>query len=186
MPRTDQLIRPWWLLPVGRVAPLWWLAIAAGLIWIEYLVGPDFEFPVLYVIPVCLAAWYSGRRPSMALALTIPAAHILFLLTAWAPIDSFGTRALATLFRGSVIFVMGQWIARLAEHERVLERHVQRLEGLLPICAFCKSIRTEAGVWEPLEAYISTRSEAQFSHGLCPPCGRRHYPGMVDDEPAAS
>ena len=50
-----------------------------------------------------------------------------------------------------------------------------KLEGLLPICSVCKSIRNEAGKWESLEAFISERSDADFSHGLCPECLRRHY-----------
>jgi hypothetical protein len=69
-------------------------------------------------------------------------------------------------------------VARLAEHERALERYVGRLEGLLPICAFCKSIRNEAGRWEPLESYIETHSHAEFSHGFCPACAHQHYPRL--------
>jgi hypothetical protein len=57
------------------------------------------------------------------------------------------------------------------------------LEGILPICSFCKKIRTVDGRWEQLESYISAHSEAQFSHGLCEPCARKHYPEMRADEP---
>lgn len=166
--RRNQLAAPWWLLPLGRVHPLWWIGIGAGWIGIDYLAGPSAQFPVLYVIPVSLAAWYSGRRPALALAAAIPLAHVLLL----------GAPIAATIFRAAVVLVMALWFARLSEHERELDRHVQRLEGLLPICCFCKSIRTEAGVWEPLEVYISERSEAQFSHGFCPRCGQEHYPEM--------
>lgn len=73
------------------------------------------------------------------------------------------------------------WIAfaRLAEFERSLERRVKVLEGLLPICSFCKNIRNEAGEWERLEKYISLRSEAEFSHGICPSCNEKHYAGVT-------
>jgi hypothetical protein len=80
-----------------------------------------------------------------------------------------------TIFRGVVIAVMALWFARLSEHERSLHRYVLKLEGLLPICSFCKSIRNEAGDWEPLEAFISTRSKAQFSHCFCANCLQRQY-----------
>jgi PAS domain S-box-containing protein len=53
---------------------------------------------------------------------------------------------------------------------------VKILQGLLPICAGCKKIRSEAGIWTPLETYISERSEADFSHGICPECLARLYP----------
>jgi hypothetical protein len=53
---------------------------------------------------------------------------------------------------------------------------VKRLQGLLPICMHCKKIRDEEGAWQPLEKYISTRTDARFSHGLCPTCLEQHYP----------
>jgi hypothetical protein len=83
--------------------------------------------------------------------------------------------ATMTVARGAVILVMALWFARLAEHERQLLRYVVKLEGLLRICSVCKSIRNEQDVWEPLEAFISDRSDADFTHGLCPRCVARHY-----------
>jgi PAS domain S-box-containing protein len=53
---------------------------------------------------------------------------------------------------------------------------VTALSGMLPICMHCKQIRNDAGYWEQIEAYISSRSEAQFSHGICPTCMAKHYP----------
>ena len=44
------------------------------------------------------------------------------------------------------------------------------LRGLLPICASCKKIRDDRGAWQPMEHYISTRSDADFTHGYCPSC----------------
>ncbi len=53
---------------------------------------------------------------------------------------------------------------------------IKTLEGILPICANCKKIRDESGEWQSLERYIGDRSNAVFSHGLCPDCARRLYP----------
>lgn len=50
------------------------------------------------------------------------------------------------------------------------------LHGLLPICAHCKHIRNDGGYWKSVEDYISTHSEASFSHGICPECIKSHYP----------
>tara|TARA_R110001592_G_scaffold15392_6_gene67150 strand:- start:573 stop:1508 length:936 start_codon:yes stop_codon:yes gene_type:complete len=55
---------------------------------------------------------------------------------------------------------------------------VQRLSGLLPICASCKRIRDDEGYWETVEAYITAHSSAHFSHGICPDCRERLYPDL--------
>lgn len=59
---------------------------------------------------------------------------------------------------------------RVAERILGLQEHVKRLEGLLPICSYCKKIRDEGEVWVPLERYIAARTDAFFSHGICPDC----------------
>ena len=57
------------------------------------------------------------------------------------------------------------------EAERAeLIREVKTLGGLLPICAWCKRIRDDKGYWNQLEAYISSHSDAEFTHGICPDC----------------
>jgi hypothetical protein len=50
---------------------------------------------------------------------------------------------------------------------------VKRLQGLLPICSYCKRIRDDQNYWQQLETYLSEHSEAVFSHGLCPECYSR-------------
>ncbi len=52
---------------------------------------------------------------------------------------------------------------------------VKVLRGLLPICAGCKKIRDDDGLWNALEVFIDARSEAEFSHGMCPDCVERFY-----------
>jgi PAS domain S-box-containing protein len=76
-------------------------------------------------------------------------------------------------------------VTPLREREAALEQalrernlalaEVQTLRGLLPTCAFCKAIRDENGEWLPMEIYIGKHSQAKFSHGLCPKCGKKHY-----------
>ena len=56
---------------------------------------------------------------------------------------------------------------------------VRKLGGLLPICAACKKIRDDQGYWNQIEAFITDRSEAKFSHGICPDCAERLYPGQI-------
>lgn len=56
-----------------------------------------------------------------------------------------------------------------------LLRRIRMLEGLLPVCAFCKKVRC-GGRWIPIEEYVTDHSQARFSHGYCPECIRIHYP----------
>lgn len=61
---------------------------------------------------------------------------------------------------------------RVRELEEALTR-VQLLQGLLPICSYCKKIRNDQNYWQQVEAYISEHSGAVFSHGICPDCFER-------------
>jgi sigma-B regulation protein RsbU (phosphoserine phosphatase) len=58
---------------------------------------------------------------------------------------------------------------RVSQLEAAISQ-VQELEGLLPICMYCKKIRNDKNSWEQMESYISAHSKANFSHGLCPSC----------------
>jgi len=62
--------------------------------------------------------------------------------------------------------------SRLMVAERIvhLQDRVKRLEGILPTCMYCKKIRDERDRWVNIEHYITQRSEALFSHGVCPDC----------------
>ena len=60
----------------------------------------------------------------------------------------------------------------LAELREALAK-VKTLSGLLPICAWCKSVRGDQGYWEKIETYISNHTDASFTHGLCPGCEKK-------------
>jgi len=47
---------------------------------------------------------------------------------------------------------------------------IKTLQGIIPICMYCKKIKNDAGAWDKLEAYIEEHSDADFSHGICPEC----------------
>jgi PAS domain S-box-containing protein len=70
------------------------------------------------------------------------------------------------------------------ERERIISElqialaDVKTLSGLLPICSSCKKIRDDKGYWSQIEVYIKNHSDADFSHGLCPDCVEKLYPGM--------
>jgi CheY-like chemotaxis protein len=57
---------------------------------------------------------------------------------------------------------------------------VQQLQGLLPICAYCKSIRNDQNYWQQVEHYLAAHSDLRFSHGICPNCFRTHVQPQLD------
>ncbi len=63
-------------------------------------------------------------------------------------------------------------------------KEIKTLEGLLPICSACHKIRTPDNNWHVLEKYISDRTEAVFTHSVCPECARRLYPDMFRESSA--
>jgi phosphoserine phosphatase RsbU/P len=62
---------------------------------------------------------------------------------------------------------------RVEEMEKALAQ-VRRLEGLLPICSYCKRIRNEQDYWERVDNYISQHANVRFSHNICPECYEKH------------
>ena len=63
----------------------------------------------------------------------------------------------------------------IVELEKALAE-IKTLSGLLPICSSCKSVCDDQGYWSQIETYIHERSDAQFSHSLCPTCLKQLYP----------
>ena len=82
--------------------------------------------------------------------------------------------------------VLGRSIRYAIERQKLLNKlkdaldHVKTLSGLLPICSNCHKIRDDQGYWERVESYISKRSEATFTHSICPDCVRKLYPDYAD------
>ena len=76
---------------------------------------------------------------------------------------------------------------KLSELQEAM-KHIKKLEGIVPICANCKKMLTEGGnpkspnAWVSLEEYISERTDASFSHGLCPECIKKMYGDRLKDK----
>ena len=59
--------------------------------------------------------------------------------------------------------------------------NVKQLQGLLPICSYCKRIRDDKNYWQQVESYIGAHTDAQFSHSYCPDCFNRHVKPQLDE-----
>ena len=80
-----------------------------------------------------------------------------------------------------ILALQEQLTLKIAALEETLAS-VKQLKGLLPMCSYCKRIRSDDDYWQQVEAYISEHSDAEFSHGICPPC----YEVAVQDFGATS
>src|SRR5579864_5518172 len=113
---SARLSRPWWLLPLGHLDARWWWPVGCALVVLDYALGPDPEFPVLYAAAVIGAAWYSGRTTAMTLAIVLPLVHGL-LLALWRRPEHGAALMMTTAIRGAVVLLIGVGFGRLAHYE---------------------------------------------------------------------
>jgi len=71
---------------------------------------------------------------------------------------------------------------KVEELEQAMQ-HVKTLQGLLPICMYCKKIRDDTDSWHRVESYIEQHTEAMFTHSLCSDCRDEHFPKKKKTEP---
>lgn len=98
--------------------------------------------------------------------------------------DKFLSVTISPFPQGAIITSQDITQEKNSEKEKIeLINHLQRaldevetLRGLLPICASCKKIRDDNGYWNHIELYISQRTQADFTHTLCPECLKHYYP----------
>lgn len=158
-----------------RVRPVHWVVPLVAILALDYTTGPFVQFPILFVFPVALATAGQGRVAGMTVAVLLPILRLSFF-TRWPLHASWTLQILDTSTDVAILIVISLLIDYLVRQHR----EIQALEGLLPICSFCKRIRDDEGEWRQLETYIAARSSARFSHTFCRECGQREYPGEVD------
>jgi DNA-binding response OmpR family regulator len=83
--------------------------------------------------------------------------------------DELGARLQVGL---RVLALQESLAAQVRELAEALAR-VRQLQGLLPICTYCKRVRDDGNYWQQVEHYLAAHSELQFSHGICPACFER-------------
>ncbi len=71
----------------------------------------------------------------------------------------------------------------LADRVKMLEEaivKIKTLQGLLPICSYCKKIRNDQDYWQQIETYVAEHTQAEFTHGICPECIEKHIKGQME------
>jgi hypothetical protein len=158
-----------------------WILFGIGLVvsCFDYLAGPILFFPVLFVVPVTLMAWNCGLRTAFKFGIILCVIRFCIQQYVWGIPFTFPVAIVNAFVRLFVLLIITFLVGKLSEQTQALRARVRTLEGILPTCSFCKDIRDEEGQWHQIEAYVASRSEARFSHGVCPTCAAKHYGDIV-------
>ena len=163
-----------------RFLPGLWIALSIAVLVGDYFAGPNIQIPILFLVPVSLASWYSGRRWGLALAIAMPIVRFSYVII-WNNESVLFELAVNNIIRIAVLSLFAFFLGRTALERKALSKQICMLEGLLTVCSCCKKIQNEKEQWEPMEKYISEHSEADFSHGLCPECLEKYYSSYFKD-----
>lgn len=151
-----------------------WFSFSALVLAVDFITGPYILFPVFFVLPVMLVAWNCSFRCALVLAILLCSVRFGFHYL-WGFPWTIAAAVINTFMRCCVLVLLAWITATLASRTRSLRERIATLEGIVPICASCKDIRDESGQWHRMERYVSERSRAQFSHGVCPKCAEKLY-----------
>ena len=157
------------------------ICTAVVVLLIDYVTGKDIQFPILYVLPVGIAAWRDRNTLAYTMSIVLPFVRVGFYVP-WHATQSLHIATLNAVITVASLTLYAYLVNRTALQRKQLENKVKTLEGFLPICAWCKKIRNEKGEYEQIEQYITDRSDAQFTHALCPECAKKLYPEITKDE----
>ena len=157
------------------------ISVTAIVLAIDYFTGRVIRFPIIYVLPVSMSAWQEQKSMAYAIAIIMPLARVAFHIP-WNQVESISVAVLNAFISVLGLTFYAYLVYRIAWQTRALKTKVRVLEGILPVCASCKRIRTEQGEFELIEKYITEHSEASFSHTICPECTKKLYPELFNDE----
>ena len=157
--------------------PVVWICLGAAILVSDYFAGPNSAIPFLFLIPVVLAAQYSSRFWGITLAIVLPLTRFCFHF-AWDGPFPLSDRVLNAVIR--IVILAGA--AYLVDRVNRQAQEIKILRDILPVCMYCKKIRTTEQQWQPIETYITKHSEAQFSHTFCPDCGKKYYADLLGAE----
>ena len=159
--------------------------------------GDEFALFLLYPLPPLIFFFFEKAEAMVSVILFLCIAGILLLYPSLLGTFDYGLgvgfRFLVTLlFLAIVSYGLESSRARfsrllkISNEELILQKEnletalseIKKLGGMLPICSHCKNIRDDKGYWSRVETYIQEHSEAEFSHGICPECAKKHYPDL--------
>ena len=153
--------------------PSAWITFSLAALTLDFISGSYLTVPILYVIPVLVAAWNRGLKWALPMTVALSLTRTSFNFVWDVPL-SYSSISM-TIFRGCMLALLAFFVSREASRRRALKVSAKQLTGIVPICSFCKKVRDDKSQWQQVESYISARTEAKFSHTFCPHCAETHY-----------
>ena len=152
--------------------------VLAGLsvLLIDLLTGPFLLFPIFFVLPVSLSAWFSSTRLAYALAVLLPFGRFLIAKYIDMPAPLIFMVANALLRVGVLVF-MAFLVGRTARQTKALQ---ERFTGLVTVCAWSRTIEYQ-GEWISFEEYLKRRFNLDTSHGISPAEAQKAFPDLQPD-----
>lgn len=160
---------------MNKFLPIVWSLFAGAILLLDYATGAAVILTVLLFFPVALASWFSGRALGLALAIAAPLVRLGFHSIWITPVS-----LAAAVVNAGVVVVTFSTLAVLIDLVARQRAEIRVLKGILPTCAWCKKIGAADGQWQQMEAYISERTEAEFSHGICPECAKNNFGESIE------
>jgi hypothetical protein len=174
MPASERLKR--FLLPtLSRTSTH--LAFGAAILLLDLFASDFLLFPILFVLPVALSAWFCNARLAYALAVLLPLGRLLT--------DEFVHHSSPFVYivancaiRIAVLALLAFLISRTARQTRALE---QRVQSLVTVCAWSRTVEYE-GEWISFEKYLLRRFNVNTSHGISPAEAEKVFGTQMPDD----
>jgi hypothetical protein len=154
--------------------------LGVGVLILDLVTGPFLQFPILFVIPVTLAAWYNSARLAYALAALLPFGQLLIAAYVDNPFP-FVYIAVNCLIRIAVLVLIAFLVSRTARKTGDLQ---EQTETLIRMCAWSRSIEYQ-GQWISFEQYLKRRFNIETTHGISPAELQKLAQEIKDKTPSA-
>lgn len=154
------------------------VALGAAILLLDLLTGRFLMFPILFVIPVVLPAWFGQRRLACALAVALPLGRLAIAALVEKP-SGAGFAVANAAVRIAVLVLVALLVDRVARLTAELRR---RVDAMVTVCAWSKTVE-HRGEWLSFEEYLQRRFGVAITHGMSPAEAERVLAGLI--EPAA-
>ena len=149
--------------PVSLTKPITYVAIGALILLADLFTGRHLQFPILFVIPVAMAAWFCGPKTAYSLATSLPIGRLAIAIEVDQPSPTSYV-ILNAAIRIAVLLFIGYWVCRNARQTRGLRSQVA---GYVTMCAWSRTIEHK-GRWLSFEDYLKERFHLDTTHGISP------------------
>jgi hypothetical protein len=156
-------------------------AMGLAILLLDLVTGPYLLFPIFFVIPVALAAWFYSPRLAYALGFLLPVGR-LFIAMNVDVTSPFPYMIVNALIRVGLLLFIAFLVSRTARLTKELER---RYDDIVTLCAWSNTVEYQ-GEWISFEQYLLRRFNINTSHGMSPAEFQKAFEALRNNEHVAS